>query len=786
MNIKPVVREVVRSVVRVTGVSFGSGFSFSRYWATHLFGQDDLNFWVKENSRNGLTLTDSINPGAGDVSILPSCSKNTKTSYRINLGASYNPTSSCFTVYAKLQWIVGGVGTIQIIIGSAITGTDGLALFIRSTSGKLSTYIGGFRDSTLVLTSGVWVEVMYRYTTGVSGKVEMALNGSAFQTVYTGNLATSLIPVGGTLDLLSQATGDTFKGGVSEIKLWESSKGWADILTTAQKYWIFTGQKFIPDIASSPLNGIYSDTTLLSAIYDNMGSSQSLNYGYSLWQKAWYVDIHIPHDFNGNPFSVTAGIEIPAGYALTKEVAGDLLNHNLADSKLRFSGNDWSRDDITKFSSLARNTTWPAYYDSINVKDWHISEIDKSVMLGYYNSAYRGLTFPKIITNSFVQRSILKELIGYNTSKTNLDLAKILKYTNDTGVYGLDYYFVNLHYCTTRGDKILAFDDVNTMSLSLDGGATFPITLDVTGVISIVTFAYIFENGNIIFANHTKMYLSTDNLSTYAETTVLNHLGNPFVPSTYDNFKSVTCPDYINIGGTEILCWGNYSIEAGTTYLCNAWYSVDSGITIKSSKLINTARHIHAINFNSIDNSFWMQTGDTNLESAWWKGTYNIGTDVWTWIKQVDGSVNLYVKTVGMVFYNGYVLWVSDANVTAYWGIYRCLYNDILDTTKYVKVFDGDHPNIGISSYNNEMIATMGGDNLTDKRIMVSVDGGITWKRNKLVGGVNIEMIAFTGPYLVITPLNNNNYHRMDILGVGETLTNFTKGQVLMAKIITI
>ena len=387
--------------------------AWSSFYKTVLYGQDDLNFRVEQNTRSGLTLPDTINPVTGDALILPSVSSVTGNSVRVDLGTSYNPSASVFTVYAKVR--SAGLSYWNPIFSSASSAFVGM-IFGVGTSGKITAYAGaGFRDSTLSFTTGQWQEVIFRYTTGASGKIEIALDDSAFQQVYTGSLGADLITGDGQIKLCGNPNNSAgWNGAISEIKLFTSSKDWTTARSDeAQKYWIFTGNTFVPDIASSPLSGYWTGTVITS--YGSMGHKQSLDYGFSLWQKSGSVDIHIPHKSDGTAYSITAGTEIPAGYTLTKEVAGDLTNHNLADSLIQKA---WTGD---KFSNLAQVTNAARYSDAFNTNSRHISEL----------------------TQIYDYSKSLKELFSYTTVKTGESLAKILNYIGAEDYYKFVKYASN-------------------------------------------------------------------------------------------------------------------------------------------------------------------------------------------------------------------------------------------------------------------------------------------------------------------------------------------------------
>lgn len=344
----------------------------------------------------------------------------------------------------------------------------------------------------------------------------------------------------------------------------------------------------------------------------------------------------------------------------------------------------------------------------------------------------------------------------------------------------IDYYFSDLHICTQRDNKVLAFNDAGTLMLSNDGGLTYPITKITNPTISIITFAHLFENGNILFADETKCYYSIDNLLTYSQSTTKGISGSNFIPNTVSNFRS-SGNDNANINGNEILVWGNYTLDTEV----NAWYSIDGGATVKSCykpgvtltpSATVPARHIHAISFNPSDNSFWIQTGDSVTESGWIKGLYNWETDTWVWtLIRLDYTYN---KSVGIGFIGNYAYWGEDNDTDAKKsGIYKVLYSDMANPASYVKVCNSLAPIGSFRVTGSEIIAVPIGF----KQVITSTDG-IKFTKHTIKGGESLN--STYGLYFNIQNKNSNGHYLIDAVTTNETLANYTKGQVIMVKIL--
>ncbi len=339
------------------------------------------------------------------------------------------------------------------------------------------------------------------------------------------------------------------------------------------------------------------------------------------------------------------------------------------------------------------------------------------------------------------------------------------------------------HICCMKGLKWLKFDGAGVLSLSLDGGVTYPITLDLTGVCDIITRSKMYANGNIMWANQTQCFYSTDNLATYNESTVLDINGDPFTPSTYDNFKCLTHNPEIIIDGIEMDVWGAYSIHTVQTAI-NGWYTIDSGITIKSCFLNNSTipgqnfRHIHGFNYHPTDDSYWLEYGDAL--SGWNKGSYNWDADEWSWVSVITEDGSGYHKSTGIQFYNGYAYWTSDTTDAAKHGVWKCPYEDVgVTEANYVQVRDLPSTAIGLFGDEGVMIVA----NYSATSVDISWDYGVTWERTVLSGA---PPVASGYMYFAINGGDDNGYYRADVQEDPATETEYlsASGITLLMQVI--
>lgn len=246
---------------------------------------------------------------------------------------------------------------------------------------------------------------------------------------------------------------------------------------------------------------------------------------------------------------------------------------------------------------------------------------------------------------------------------------------------------------TQRGNKAFGFSD-NSIFLSEDNSYTWPHRSAFPDARNI-QFSHIFENGNILFATRTKLYLSTDNLRSYNEITLKYPDGRDCLPHTPQDpnrpgwyFTTLTGVNSWRIDDREMLVWGNYGNVVGGPTPTNIYYSTDNGQTVKiayafgqnpyrhdtdsTGKLLGDpdnqvfCRHIHSVAYNPDENAFYACTGDgdrpTGFECHWLRGTYDAAKDSWNWKVIVSDRLNSRYKSGGINFVDGQLYWISDAN----------------------------------------------------------------------------------------------------------------------------
>lgn len=297
---------------------------------------------------------------------------------------------------------------------------------------------------------------------------------------------------------------------------------------------------------------------------------------------------------------------------------------------------------------------------------------------------------------------------------------------------------------TQRGSRAFAFKGTQIM-LSDDCGKTWPHVAEFPEAEQI-TFSVLLKNGNVLFATSARLFLSTDNLKTHREITVKRSDGSDYRPHTPLDpknpgwyFHSLDGEHCFEVGGKEMLVWGNYCNVLGGAVPVNVYYSTDSGETVKlaygfgqnpkfqqkgaapeapmlgeaANPLI--ARHIHQVTYNPAENAFYAVTGDIDRthgkEVHWLRGTYDAKADQWYWKLVISVDSNSRHKCGGLNFIDGRIFWIADANGPAIAnrydrGIFSCDPKDITDTAKHTLLFNPGYESANMLVQDGVFVAT--------------------------------------------------------------------------------
>lgn len=782
------------------GLGIGIGLPFNNTNRSLPY-KDDLSLYI--NERSGDTMVDTF--GNNATLLFPEYNKlyTNKPIYLSDNGNLDINKASGFTLCGWVNSKTTDKSTIRVFFGKSIQGT-------RSGSYHIGANVTtGYFYALIRTTTGAYIS---------ESTVDSTSSGQKFLRLSFNNVTKKLkffidevqigneVSVSGTISTLA----DNYKfciGGanngvgtdidsypaianISEVKIYPFE------LTEAQGLILFNKGNVSSALADYPLAGNLIDCSgnnyHLSGNeeynYTTTGSRRMLNYNYSVWKREDSRDIFIPFKMDGTSISNPG---LPAGYEKYKDVYPTVHGINLFPFTIRMVGGDWDKSDANKFNIFARKSV---YYNSSHPTEWNSAELNQFIINNLCTPEHLGKIFIKGESNSINCHDRVLEFFSYTAVKTNSDYLSVLRYTHDLSVMPTittDYYYSSTHYAAIKGDKILAFNDsTGELSLSLDGGNTFTITKSSS--LTTITFAWIFDDGNIMFCDGTKVYYSNDNLLTYSESTVIGIDGNPFVPTAVDNFIPFNDNKSFTIEGIEHKVWGNYSVNAATEYInINVWHTLDGGQTIKSIYKANTtltpsiatpARHAHGIFWNPISSKLLLMTGDVTTECNWLECSSSDNfTNSFVWSVTKAWTDSGYSKSAGGGFDSTAFYWVGDATAKMTKnGIYKIPYSNITEEYYYKKLFSTTLNGGNMYAADGKYIVAFGGY----KGLVVSKDGK-NFHIVPITGGPDISLITTRTPYIQITPPNNDGYHKLTIYETTEDpyIAEVVKGVVLMFKI---
>lgn len=782
------------------GLGIGIGLPFNNTNRSLPY-KDDLSLYI--NERSGDTMVDTF--GNNATLLFPEYNKlstNGPLYYADNGNLDINKASG-FTMCGWVNSKTTDKSSIRVFFGKGIGGTTAGSYHIGA---NITT---GYFYVTLRRSSGPYtIESTVDSTTSGRKFLRMVVNNTTHVLKFfidEVQIGSDLSIVGTVPTLASQfefVVGGANNGvgsdnlsypaiaEISNVKIYPFE------LTPEQGTILFNEDYVVGAIADYPLagNGIdcsgnnYHLNGVEEYTYSTTGSKRMLDKGYTIWERTDSKDIYIPFKMDDTPISSPG---LPTGYTKYKDFYPTTDGINLFPFIIRMVGENWDKSDVTKFNDFARNSI---YYNSSYPTEWNSAELNQFTINNLCTPEHIGKIFIKAENNSINYHDRVLEFFSYATVKSGSDYSSVLRYTHDLSVMPTiitDYYYSSTHYAAIKEDKILAFNDsTGELSLSLDGGDTFAITKSSS--LTTITFAWIFDDGNIMFCDGTKVYYSNDNLLTYSESTVIGIDGNPFVPSSVDNFIPLNDNKSFTIEGIEHKVWGNYSINVATEYInINVWHTLDGGKTVKSIYKANTtltptavkpARHVHSINWNSINSTLLLQTGDSTNECNWIEcSSLDNFTNSFVWNVIKSGTNTSHFKSTGGGFSSTAFYWIGDVtgNISKN-GIWKANYTYIADESYYKQIFSTTMNGGNMYAASGIYIGVFAGF----KGIVVSKDGK-NFHIVPITGGSEISLITTRSPYIQVTPPNNDGYHKLTIYETVEDpyITEVVKGVVLMFKI---
>lgn len=756
--------------------NFGIGFSplmqkssgsWSSYWLTQ-------NINLHTSGRNGLALSDSL---GNDIPILPAyLHKSAGTEYAyIQDNGVLDIGATDFTIFGRLSILTKNTyhGLLGKLAGGGVYGRYGF--FSNTTTGLVIFQFNPNSGNNIEINTGI------DGTTGEHFYLAEIDQANHLVRVYVDNVqigdAVSYTGAVASMDnayrLYLGAWNTTPTGAPIYIsKSTHSDCGLLNRLLSAEEkanlllgifpddckaYWPIMGAgDFIPDASGNDyhLTGINLNN-IVNTRFSLTGSKHGLNKGFALYQNGW-DEIYVGNKVDGTEIIPT---NIPAGYKKTAEGvhSGNNLKHNLANSVLAMIGTSWDRSDTTIFSEEARRAD--TYYDATSAatkKYWHVSECNNLKFQSWANAGYKGISAFKISDHSYKLRKTLDEILSFDAELTGANYSKLINYCKDyvySGEYENDviyWKYVTDSILATRGAKRLKWENAatNKFHLSIDGGVTYPYSINSPFNSQTPTFAHIFENGNILIGGTSSLYLSTNNLSTFILITTKDINGTDYTPGANDFHEYFKTKNILK-GGVEMLIWGCYRTFVGSDDTnINIWYSVDNGVTVKSCYKAGVtnppnlkARHIHSVTYREADDSFWVTTGDNNAaviqECNILRGVYDWDADIWSWSKIYgDTSGERDWKWTQIGFFEESVFFASDNTNNKTLGLATCAIADIGNPANFVSKFraineGGDFvmDNSIIVGFQNMLVATKDKNN-----VIISKTGVDGLTGNKLYG----------------------------------------------------
>ncbi len=324
-----------------------------------------------------------------------------------------------------------------------------------------------------------------------------------------------------------------------------------------------------------------------------------------------------------------------------------------------------------------------------------------------------------------------------------------------------------------RDNKAFGFDDA-TVFLSEDNAHTWPHSIAFPDARHIV-FSCILKNGNVVFSALAKLYLSTDNLKTYKQITVKDTDGTDYIPHEPQNlehpgwyFHPLDGVHTWDVGGVEMLVWGNYCNVLGGATPVNIYYSADNGHTVKiayafgqnpgyrdngsagggpTGTLLGNpdnpviCRHVHCVAYNPAENAFYACTGDRDRpegrECNWLRGIYDAKNDRWRWRVVISDASNSRYKAGGINFVDGKLYWIADANGPKPHdrGIFRCDPADLARPDAHTMLFNPQYESANMIIQDGVILAShYAPASPYATGFIISPDMGKTWAQYDLIG----------------------------------------------------
>lgn len=302
--------------------------------------------------------------------------------------------------------------------------------------------------------------------------------------------------------------------------------------------------------------------------------------------------------------------------------------------------------------------------------------------------------------------------------------------------------------------KTEVIDGISYIKISQNLGKSWTQMPNILG--DIVSYHF-FSEGTIMLCSPTKVYW-TDDYVTLNESTVLDHDGSPFIPTSRHFFAMQTGDKIDYQDDTEIFSWGDYLVD-GTP--ARVWYTTDRGRTIKCSikfgttslgGIVRNVRHVHRVYFHKQKNTFYITTGDDGNENMIIKGNYTIATDTWKWeilnagIQYKFGNIIIDDNNIAFMITD-----YTDPSLADKKGIYRVPVEFLGNINKYKLIYKCEP-----SEWGNIAPVSLAIDNNGNKILFPDFLGsGFLWIATE---GLNFKRVTVS-PNVLLTYMIGENYN---------------------------
>lgn len=415
------------------GVPFrmGGGTSWSSYW------KNRSDFWYKEDTRSSLTLPNAITPGTNDASILlPLVDASfIDSSHGLKLDTGTAPL-------ANTVFVLKGRSTITGNHNIGIEDDPNTTYFIFGVNSSKWRILWGNKSKSSANNADTDLHVFIMYnaklwvrpiTTELTDSSILNIINTITPDIDAATESPNWVGTVNTIWLGSMNYATPFLGSFAHSESYIGTITGGEV--TWQKKFIFNNEKYAYDLLDANgsvawANRVGATPTMPVKLYSQYGSDYCLNNGHTLLRlNSTEKYSSVPYLISGTSNHTVANL---TGYETVGDFDGNESGLNYTDCLIRHSDDffDRSNDTIWKDEAISTVNT---YYDSGNVKDWHLCEHNFNKIQGWLNSGYEGRCFFKTGSNSmdYYDWTDLKEIIVCTDNQEDSAFTKALTYSGD-------------------------------------------------------------------------------------------------------------------------------------------------------------------------------------------------------------------------------------------------------------------------------------------------------------------------------------------------------------------